>query len=280
MTFSQPLVSVMVMMMNWSGQQGVYPRTIADTLGEWELLLQEEPPLQSGFSGRTAEVPHLRAYVLVTAMRVERETGNAFALVEKMLWTPEEGIFLQELHLERLDAAAAAFGIRYDHHRLRTYIQKQLLILEQPTLLTVQLTLRGEIYLLTEAYHVAAAPPLIRLVLASFPLDPRQPLLYYSTTDVRLFERYRATHPQGDAVLLWNQRGELTQTTAGNLVVELHGELLTPPVECGLLPGTFRAELLNTKKIKERAIRLADVPICGRAWVIDSIHKWREAQLV
>ena len=280
MTFSPTVVSVMVIMMNWSGQQGVYPRTIADTLGEWELLLQEEKPNQGGFSGRNAEIPHLRAYVLVTGMRAERETGNPFALVEKMLWTPEEGIFLQELHLERLDASAAAFGIRYDPHRLRTYIQKQLHLLEQPTLLTIHLTLRGEMYLFSESYDVAAAVPLIRLVLASFPLDPRQPLLYHSTTDDRLFERYRVSHPHSDAVLLWNQRGEITQTTSGNLVVELYGQLVTPPVESGLLPGTFRAELLNTRKIQERSIRLADVPFCGRAWVIDSIHKWREASII
>lgn len=272
----------MSVIMNWSGQQGVYPRTIADTIGEWERLLKEDkPPLApSPFGGRISEISQLRAYVLVAGMRAQRETGNPFALIEKMLWTPEEGIFLQELHLERLDASAAAFGIPYDHHKLRTYIQKQLLNLEQPTLLTVQLTLRGEMYLFSEPFYPSLPLTPLRLTLADMPLDPNQPLLYHSTTDDRLFQRYRDAHPGFDGVLLWNFRGEITQATAGNLVVELHGELVTPPVECGLLPGTFRAELLNTKKIQERPIRLADVPICGRAWVIDSIHKWREAQLV
>lgn len=272
----------MSVIMNWSGQQGVYPRTIADTIGEWERLLKEDKPslAPSPFGGRISEISQLRAYVLVAGMRAQRETGNPFALIEKMLWTPEEGIFLQELHLERLDASAAAFGIPYDHHKLRTYIQKQLLNLEQPTLLTIQLTLRGEMYLFSEPYcpYIPTAP--LRLTLASTPLAPNLPLLCHSTTDDRLFQQYRDAHPTFDGVLLWNYRGEIAQTTAGNLVVELHGELVTPPVEAGLLPGTFRAELLNIKKIKERAVRLADVPICGRAWVIDSIHKWREAQLV
>ena len=275
-----PKANMMTGMMNWSGQQGVYPRTIADTLGEWDRLRQETDAKRAGVSGRNPEITQLRAYILVAGMRFERETGDPFALVEKMLWTPEEGIFLQELHLERLDASAAAFGIPYDHHKLRTYIQKQLLNLEQPTLLTVHLTLRGEMYLFTEPFTSTPSSSPIQLILASTPLDASYPILYHKTTDERLFHRFHETPPNCDAVLLWNKRGEITQTTIGNLVVELHGELITPPVECGLLPGTFRAELLNTQKIRERPFRLADVPACGRAWVIDSIYKWRETQLI
>ena len=268
------------MIMNWSGQQGIYPRTIADTVGEWELLLKEDQEKLASASSRYSPLTQLRASVLIAGVRAERETGNPFALIEKMLWTPEEGIFLQELHLERLDASAAAFGVPYDHHRLRTYIQKQLFSLEDPTLITIQLTLRGEVYLFTEPFRPAAATSLLHLALADSPLDSRQPLLYHNTTHTTLFAPYREAFPRHDAVLLWNERGELMQTTAGNLVVELRGELFTPPVSCGLLPGTFRAELLNTRKIREQVITLADVPICGRAWVIDSIHKWRESSII
>jgi para-aminobenzoate synthetase/4-amino-4-deoxychorismate lyase len=45
-------------------------------------------------------------------------------------------------------------------------------------------------------------------------------------------------------VILWNERGELTEADTANLVLDLAGDWVTPPVMSGLLAGTFRGELL------------------------------------
>ena len=45
--------------------------------------------------------------------------------------------------------------------------------------------------------------------------------------------------------MLWNERGEVTESTIANVVVEIDGVRYTPPLACGLLGGTFRGELLG-----------------------------------
>lgn len=56
--------------------------------------------------------------------------------------------------------------------------------------------------------------------------------------------------------------------------------LYTPPVECGLLAGTFREHLLKEGKIKERTLTKSDLKICTNIWLINSVRKWVEVQLV
>jgi para-aminobenzoate synthetase / 4-amino-4-deoxychorismate lyase len=53
----------------------------------------------------------------------------------------------------------------------------------------------------------------------------------------------------------------------------------TPPVHCGLLAGTFRAEQLDTGAIRERVLSKAEVTSASRLWLINSVRGWVEAQL-
>ena len=75
-------------------------------------------------------------------------------------------------------------------------------------------------------------------------------------------------------MLLWNERGEITETTTGNLVVKIGSELYTPPVTCGLLPGTFRRNLLEQRKITEKVIHRSDMNEISSMWMINSLRGW------
>ena len=90
----------------------------------------------------------------------------------------------------------------------------------------------------------------------------------------------RRTDSDVDDVLLWNDRGEVTESTVGNVVVEIGGVRYTPPVRSGLLAGTFRAELLDEGLIRERALSKTEVASAGRLWLINSLRGWVEARLV
>ena len=81
-------------------------------------------------------------------------------------------------------------------------------------------------------------------------------------------------------VLLWNADGAVTELTRGNLVVELDGERFTPPVDCGLLAGTFRAELLERGDIAERVLTVHDVRRATRLWFVNSLRGWVPIALV
>jgi len=80
--------------------------------------------------------------------------------------------------------------------------------------------------------------------------------------------------------LLFNERGELTEFTIGNLVVELNGKLYTPPISCGLLAGTFREYLLETGQVEERIIRLDELNNCAKMFLVNSVRKWQRVQLI
>jgi para-aminobenzoate synthetase/4-amino-4-deoxychorismate lyase len=81
-------------------------------------------------------------------------------------------------------------------------------------------------------------------------------------------------------VLLWNRRGEATESTIGNIVVEIDGRRWTPPVSSGLLAGTFRGELLDAGIVAERVLARADVEGAPRLWLVNSVREWVEAVLV
>ncbi len=125
---------------------------------------------------------------------------------------------------------------------------------------------------------VAEAP--LRVGLASDPVDEADPFLFHKTTRRDLYRQARQRRPDCDEVILWNRQGEATEACAYNLVVEIDGRKWTPPVACGLLPGTFRAELLSCGEIGERVIALDELGRADRLWLINSVRKWRPARLV
>ena len=56
--------------------------------------------------------------------------------------------------------------------------------------------------------------------------------------------------------------------------MSIDGELFTPPIECGLLPGVFRNHLLAEGKIKERVITIEEFQNAQEFFLINSIRKW------
>jgi para-aminobenzoate synthetase/4-amino-4-deoxychorismate lyase len=55
--------------------------------------------------------------------------------------------------------------------------------------------------------------------------------------------------------------------------------LWTPPVESGLLAGTFRANLLERGAIRERRITLPELRAAREVWLINSVRGWRRCRL-
>ena len=65
-----------------------------------------------------------------------------------------------------------------------------------------------------------------------------------------------------------------------NLVVRIGDRWLTPPVECGLLPGTFRAELLARGELEEARLRPEELESADEIWLINSLRGWIPVELV
>lgn len=56
-----------------------------------------------------------------------------------------------------------------------------------------------------------------------------------------------------------NVKGELLETSIGNLVLKIAGKLYTPPVRLEILPGIYRQHLLERGQVEEKVLTLKDL---------------------
>lgn len=206
-----------------------------------------------------------------------------FQLYESILWTPGEGWFLRGHHLRRLLRSAAALGFRADPDAVEAALDRfeaglRGRLAGDGVRRKVRLVLHADGAVALEDEPARPAAP-VALALAAAPVDGADPFLRHKTTRREVYARARAAHPEADDVLLWNQRRELTETCTANVVLELDGRRLTPAEPAGLLPGTFRAHLLETGAVAEARLTLDDLPRAERLWIVNSVRRWCEARL-
>ncbi|MGQ0602415.1 MAG: aminodeoxychorismate synthase component I [Anaerolineales bacterium] len=232
--------------------------------------------------------------------RVLREKRPEFELLESLRWEPApspigvfprgeaslrlqrglSGYWLSERHLQRLRDSAIYFQFELNVEEVRARLEEFALTL--PALPhKVRLTAQRGGGLHCEAAPLPEhAPSPVTLALARTPVHSTDVFLFHKTTQRAVYEAARAAHPHAGDVLLWNERGEITETTTANLAVQLEGQWFTPPLECGLLAGTYRAELLDQGKLTEHTIMLEMLRRAEGSAVINSVRGWRAAILV
>ena len=183
----------------------------------------------------------------------------------------EDGAYrLRERHLERLGASAGHFGFPCDPARAAAALDA--LAARLPTeAWRVRLLLDRHGAVTTESYGLEAIPGPLRFALAAAPVDSSDEFLRHKTTQRAVYQAH--VPPAGCFdTLLWNERGELTEFTRGNLVVEIAGRRVTPPVACGLLPGVLRAELLARDEIHEQVVRCDELAQATGVWFINGVR--------
>jgi para-aminobenzoate synthetase/4-amino-4-deoxychorismate lyase len=183
--------------------------------------------------------------------------------------------FLLEGHLKRFKESATYFAFPWPEDEVLTELET---VRQSHSAgswkVRLLLNLQGRLHI--EAHPAPASTP-VRIGLGISPIDSRNRMLFHKTTHRGLYENAQALRPDCDDVLLWNERGELTESTRANLVVELGGHRYTPPLDCGLLPGVFRSELLKTGQITERVLTKDDLPRAQAVYLINSVRKWIQA---
>jgi para-aminobenzoate synthetase/4-amino-4-deoxychorismate lyase len=226
--------------------------------------------------------------------RVLVELPRPFDLLETLRWSAEESWRLLEEHLYRLERSAAYFDFPFSRADLLEALEQIAAQFEGKTDQRVRLTLSrsGEIACqhlpLSGAVAGIGDPglpaktngPDYSLALAKTPLHSSNRFLYHKTTRREVYQRALAEVPTAQDVLLFNERGELTESTIANLVYELDGVRYTPPLECGLLPGTQRAALLAQGWVLERQLHLNELTCCTRLWLANSVRGIWEVGLI
>lgn len=214
----------------------------------------------------------LKAGVLVAQPQI-------FSLLETFLWTPEAGFFLGEKHIERMLDSADYFDIPVTKQKLESYLDHISFEFRTPQRVRVLLDQCGKLRSEAHSFETSENTRTLNVFLARSPVDSRNVFLFHKTTLREVYETARIGLENFDDVLLYNEKDELTEFTIGNLVVELDGQLVTPPISCGVLAGTFRAHLLETGQVAERTIPIQHLTRCTRIFRINSIRRWQEAEL-
>jgi para-aminobenzoate synthetase / 4-amino-4-deoxychorismate lyase len=205
--------------------------------------------------------------------------ARPFRLLTSLRYEPGKGYLLLEAHLARLSASAVYFGYRFDAEAAQAELEAAAARLDGP-LYKVRLLVDRCGDTEVETLAIPTGPTIVRLGIASGPVDENDPFLYHKTTQRDNYTTRLATRPDCDDVVLLNGRGELACCTTGNLVLARDGERLTPPLDAGVLAGIFREHLLRRGEIREHTLRPADLARAERVWIINSVRCWRPATLV
>ncbi len=216
---------------------------------------------------------------LKTKAKLLTESRPSFQLLETMKL--EEGeIELVNRHLTRLKKSALYFGFEVDVESISQDLGK-LKKSYKDGMHKIRLLASSDGSFETEISEISRIDGNMTAALASEPVNSADPFLYHKTTHREVYNKHkisRLTEPT--SVLLWNEREELTEFIIGNVVLEIEGELLTPPIQSGLLAGTFREGLLDKGIIKERVLYKQDLQHCSRMWMINGLRGWVEVTLI
>jgi branched-subunit amino acid aminotransferase/4-amino-4-deoxychorismate lyase len=200
----------------------------------------------------------------------------AFDLLETMRWTPAAGFFLLDRHIRRMQGSARYFDYVWNEAGILRELDRAVAGNTEAQRVRLLLSRTGSVRVEVVPLGPRSAVP-AKLGIATAPIDPGNVFLFHKTTHRVMYTD--AAQPECDDVILWTAHGDVTETTLGNLVVDIDGRHVTPPVETGLLAGTFRGELLERGEIVEGRVTLDDVKAAPRVWIINSVREWWPAEI-
>lgn len=218
---------------------------------------------------------------LLKAKVLEQEPIE-FDLLETMLATKNEGIFLLDYHLRRMKNSAEYFNYSFDEKKIHMELDR---ILSNPfDIIKLRLLLSENGTFKIESYPIHHEDSsLKKVVFAKNSLDSNNIFIYHKTTNRKMYEsavnHLKSSDLKIDDVLLYNEKDEITESTIANIVIKKNNIFYTPPVTCGLLNGTYRQYLLDQKKIAEKIIYKEDLLNSDGLFLINSVQKWQKAEI-
>jgi para-aminobenzoate synthetase/4-amino-4-deoxychorismate lyase len=183
-------------------------------------------------------------------------------------------------HLARLASSARHLGFLFDAATVEAALGREARAAAGAAC-RVRLLLSAGGAVRTESAPLPAAPegPL-PVAPARARVSRRDGSLFHKTTRRERYDLARRERPDAFDVLLSNEEGEPTEFTIGNLVAEVGGERLTPPLDAGLLPGVMRAELIARGEVRERPIGFAELRRARRLWLVNAVRGWVPVRLL
>jgi 4-amino-4-deoxychorismate lyase len=202
-------------------------------------------------------------------------------LMETLRWEPQTGFQRLEQHLRRLARSADALGFRQPVDAQKT-LEKSVAG-EAALRVSLVMNYKGQLDITTSNLQVLPEGTVWKLKVANKTrLDSSDTFYRHKSSRREPYETARAEFPisEADEVLLLNERGEACEGSSTSLFVEDNeGQLLTPPLDSGILPGVLRADLIRERRARGQALKLDDLQ-GRRIFVGNSVYGLIPAQLI
>ncbi len=202
-----------------------------------------------------------------------------FRILETLSWEP--GYTLLDAHLARLRDSAEYFGFPFDGPQARAALEELAKELgTEPR--RVRMTLARDGALRIE-HSELRRERFGRVRISARRVSSADPFLYHKTTHRHVFDQEWAAAREArcDDALFFNERGELTEGAIHNVFLVKDGLWRTPPVECGLLPGTLRAQILRERPdTREEVLILNDLLGADKIYLCNSVRGLYPVELV
>ncbi|NTV04946.1 MAG: aminodeoxychorismate synthase component I [Chlorobiaceae bacterium] len=207
--------------------------------------------------------------------------GKPVDLFESILWCGSY-LWLDE-HLERLASSASTLGFPFDRTAatlMLNCLEEELRRSDNRFKVRLTLTFQGVFSTSHELITVQRSDAPLRLCIAGHSTSSADQLLSHKTTARVLYDRYftLARLKGYDEVIFLNERGEVSEGAVSNIFVPQGRQLITPPLQSGLLNGIFRSYMLSTRIfVSEKNITLCDLPPSGTIYIANSVRGLRPA---
>jgi para-aminobenzoate synthetase/4-amino-4-deoxychorismate lyase len=219
-----------------------------------------------------------------------------FKLIETMLWHPDSGYWLLDLHLDRLSESAHYFFYSLDPEKIKAVLDEVALDFGRTAsgkCRRVRLTLSktGELEITHADLYVKSFPAIEpsaimqlktyedppKVIFSSRNTDSNSVYLFHKTTLRKLYDEERARFVDKLGfyeVLFINEKGEVTEGSYTNIFLQKGDRLITPPISCGLLPGVLRKYLLQQfpDLVVEAAFSKSDLEQAEAVYVGNSVR--------
>ncbi len=223
------------------------------------------------------------------------EPQQEFKLIETLLWLPQQGYFLLEKHLQRLQNSANYFLFQCD----REEIEKELTKLAKgfgtnPRKIRLLLGKDGQYsyeirdcsfpaHLMLPLQISEKTNNLPKIMLSRERVNSNSAWFYHKTTNRKLYnEQFTKASANGyvEAIFL-NDRGKVTEGCISNIFLFKGGEYLTPPIKDGLLAGIMREHLLETvsERVREQSVTVDDLQAAEMVFICNSVRGVTQVKL-
>ncbi|MBM3252239.1 MAG: aminodeoxychorismate synthase component I [Candidatus Omnitrophica bacterium] len=211
------------------------------------------------------------------------ESYADFQLIETMLWRFPQGIFLLAYHLKRLSESAAYFGFRFNKKAIIDKLNKKTKFFDHSKKYRMRLLLSKDGNITIETKTLSSLDGLAKIIFSEKKTNSVDYFLFHKTTQRKLYDdEYKKYKRLGfHDVIFMNEKNQVTEGAISNILIKTNGVFYTPPLDCGLLNGTYRQYLLRESKIpiKEKILHKNDIINADKIFLTNAVRGMVEARI-